>query len=59
MTLIKGIGFVLRKIGNSIKQTLVIENEDKVWKIKLLSSFKNYEFRYEEGVEIHQSITFL
>ncbi len=52
----KGVGFILRKAGNSVKIALIIEKNENKWTLNVRSTFKNHDFTSEEGVEVPESI---
>lgn len=50
-----GVNFVTRKAVTVLKPTVVISNDGSKWCIKTLSTFKNAEVNFEDGVEFEES----
>lgn len=46
-----GVGFLLRKAGNVVVPTLIIEVNGDKWSVKVRSTFKNSDDEFVIGVE--------
>jgi hypothetical protein len=45
----------MRKAGNTVKPSIIIEKNGKKWSVNIRSTFKNHDFTAEEGVEVFES----
>lgn len=51
-----GVGFATRKIGASVKPTVVIIQDGNNWTLRVESTFKTSEIKFTEGVEFGEGI---
>jgi hypothetical protein len=49
-----GVGFATRKLGASVKPTLIISQSGQDWSLKLESTLKNSETKFTDGVEFEE-----
>jgi hypothetical protein len=49
-----GVGFATRKIGANVKPTYHISQEGNTWVIRMESTFKNSEIKFQCGVEFEE-----
>jgi hypothetical protein len=50
------VNFVIRKTVAKFKSSLVITKEGDNWNIQTLSTFKNYDYKFVDGVEFIDSL---
>ncbi len=49
-----GVGFATRKIGATVKPTVIISKDGEQWSIKVQSTFKSSEISFKDGVEFDE-----
>lgn len=50
-----GVGMVMRKMGNSVKPTVIISVDGDTWSLKAESTFKSTEIKFELGKEFAET----
>ena len=50
-----GVGMIMRKAASAIKSSLIISQDGNTWSIKVKSTLKSSETKFESGVEFAES----